>query len=94
MTPDPILGGAETIMPLVRDDCSAWGAEGVVDQLLAIADHRLGACALAEAAALEIIRAAPGRCGTPRRRGRNRGLLSRNSWMWMEIERESMSAME
>ena len=35
MTPDPILGGAETIMPLVSDECSAWGAEGVVDQLLA-----------------------------------------------------------
>ena len=55
-------------MPIVRDDCSAWGAEDVVDQLLAIADDRLEAYALAEAAAIEIIRAALGRCGTPRGR--------------------------
>lgn len=57
-TRDPILELVETLMMNTRDECSSDGAEGVVDRLLAIADHRLGADALGEAA-LEIIQAAP-----------------------------------
>jgi hypothetical protein len=41
-------------MVCVRDDCSAAGADGVVDRLLAVADHCLVADILAEAALAEI----------------------------------------
>ena len=41
-------------MVCTRPDCCADGAEEVVDRLLEIADHRLGADALAEAALVEI----------------------------------------
>jgi hypothetical protein len=35
-----VLSSTSSCLLLMRDDCSAWGAEDVVDQLLAIADYR------------------------------------------------------
>jgi hypothetical protein len=51
---DDILPLVETLMVCTRPDCSAAGAELVVDRLLAIADHRLGAHGMAEAAFAEV----------------------------------------
>jgi hypothetical protein len=56
-TRDTLLPMTETLMVCLRDDCSAAGAEGAVDRLLAVADDRLGADAMAEAAAEIIVEA-------------------------------------
>ena len=42
-------------MLCMRDDCSYRGAASVLDRIIAIADHRLGAEGIAEAAAVEIV---------------------------------------
>ena len=53
-TRDASRAMARVLMVCIRSDCSAVGAEGVVDRLLAIADDRLGADGMAEAAFAEV----------------------------------------
>jgi hypothetical protein len=43
------------LMVCVRSDCSAAGADRVAERLLSIADHRLGAQAMADAILAEIM---------------------------------------
>lgn len=45
----------KNLMVCTRDDCSAAEAESVIDRLLVIADHRLGADILAELALAELL---------------------------------------
>ena len=45
------------LMVCIRPDCSADGSDGVLDRLLSIADHRLGAEEMAVAAFAEIMAA-------------------------------------
>jgi hypothetical protein len=52
---EPLLPLIESLMVCCRDDCCADGAEGVLDRLLGIADHRLGRDGMAEAAMAEIL---------------------------------------
>ena len=54
-TRGPLLSVVGELMVCVRDDCCADAAEEVVDRLLSLADDRLGAEALAEAALAEIL---------------------------------------
>jgi hypothetical protein len=57
---EPLLPLVENLMVCCRDDCSADGAEGGLDRLLGIADHRLGRDRVAEAAMAEIMAALGG----------------------------------
>jgi hypothetical protein len=54
-TRDPIRGLVGELMICTRDDLSSAGADEVVDRLLALADHRLGADRLGELALAEIV---------------------------------------
>jgi hypothetical protein len=54
-TRDPVLDMVRNLMVCTRPDCQSAGAEHVVDRLLAIADHRLGAEAMSEAAFAEVL---------------------------------------
>jgi len=42
-TRDGLESQLAVLMVCIRPDCSAAGADGVLDRLLAVADHRLGA---------------------------------------------------
>jgi hypothetical protein len=53
-TRDPFLDMVRNLMVCTRPDCQSADAGHVVDRLLAIADHRLGAELMAAAAALEL----------------------------------------
>jgi hypothetical protein len=50
-----LLSRVRELMFCMRDDCSHRGAASVLDRIIAVADHRLGAEGIAEAAAAEII---------------------------------------
>lgn len=54
-TRDALLPLVRNVMVCTRDDCSAAEAESVIDRLLVIADHRLGADILAELALAELL---------------------------------------
>jgi len=60
---DPFRSLVASLMICTRPDCRAYAVDAVVDQLLAIADHRLGGDALA-VKAWEVIIDAPARPGT------------------------------
>lgn len=49
-----ILHEVETLMLNTRQHCRLTGAYGVVDRVLAIADHRLGAAAIGDVVLAEI----------------------------------------
>lgn len=50
-----LLSRVSELMLCMRDDCSHRGAASVLDRIIAVADRRLGAEGIAEAAAAEII---------------------------------------
>jgi hypothetical protein len=50
-----LLSRVRELMLCMRDDCSHRGAASVLDRIIAIADHRLGAGGIADAAAVEIM---------------------------------------
>jgi hypothetical protein len=52
-TRDPLLPLVERLMVCLRDDCSADGAERLADRLLSVAEHRLGADARSDIAAVK-----------------------------------------
>jgi len=54
-TRDPLRGLVGELMVCTRDDLNSAGADEVVDRLLALADHRLGADRLGELALAEIV---------------------------------------
>lgn len=53
-TRDPVLALVQNLMVCTRPDCQAHGAESVVDRLFALADDRLGAERMSEAALVEV----------------------------------------
>ena len=50
-----LLARVTVLMVCMRDDCSSRGSGSVLDRILSIADHRLGADEIAVAAAAEIL---------------------------------------
>jgi hypothetical protein len=68
-TRDPLLPLTAELMVCLRDDCSAAGAERVVDRLLSVAEHRLGAAAMSDIAAIMILASSGHSAGLPTHMG-------------------------